>query len=273
MIQFLLFLYYQQQPTTNNQYVLARDEQQSIQRELDSLRLMNAKKKDTIYPFNPNYITDYKGYILELTPVEIDRILVYRSENQYINSAQEFQQLTGVSNRWMEKYERYFIFGNRYKKKTATATSRSSTVGNQSQTRVSAKDVRDINVATATELQEIHGIGPVLSKRILDDRDRWGGYVHMDQVKFVYGLSQQVVESILLQFAVLTPSAKTPIDLNNSTINDLKNIPYLNYYLAREIVKYRSLHGDFVNKEQLKEIEKIPLDKIDIISLYLEIRN
>ena len=38
-------------------------------REMDSLRaIATALKKDTIYPFNPNFITDYRGFKLGLTP-------------------------------------------------------------------------------------------------------------------------------------------------------------------------------------------------------------
>jgi hypothetical protein len=33
------------------------------------------------------------------------------------------------------------------------------------------------------------------------------------------------------------------------------------------------MNGDFTNKNDLKEIDKFPLDKIDIISLYLEFTN
>ena len=31
-----------------------------VQNEIDSLKNIQSTKKDTIYPFNPNYITDYK---------------------------------------------------------------------------------------------------------------------------------------------------------------------------------------------------------------------
>ena len=34
------------------------------QNEIDSLKQNRSFKKDTIYPFNPNFITDYKGYKL-----------------------------------------------------------------------------------------------------------------------------------------------------------------------------------------------------------------
>ena len=46
-----------------------------VQSQLDSLRLL-ALQKDTnkIFPFNPNYITDYKGYTLGMSVEELDRL-------------------------------------------------------------------------------------------------------------------------------------------------------------------------------------------------------
>ncbi|MBB1138645.1 helix-hairpin-helix domain-containing protein [Myroides sp. WP-1] len=264
-----LMAYYR--PQVQYQDTLTSEEQQELQKEVDRLRLQAANKKDTIYPFNPNYITDFKGYVLELSVEEIDRLFAFRKKQQYINSKEDFQRVTAVSDEWMKKYSSYFVF------RSPSGTQGHHTTKQYLQVKKEARPtsliLKDINQATQQSLQEIYGIGPVLAKRIIEDRDRWGGYVHQDQFKWVYGLSEQVVEKLVEQYSVLTPPKINQVDLNQAGVNELKNIPYLNYYLAREIVKYRSLHGDFVNKEQLKEIEKIPLDRIHIISLYLEIRN
>jgi len=269
MVQGILLFCYYRQPNTKTAYIVDEEKQELIQRELDSLRLHFAQKKDTIYPFNPNYLTDYKGFVLGLSMEEIDRLFAYRATNQYVNSAEAFQEVTGVSEEWMQKYRPFMMFASRSRQKNSFSRQSLSFP----KTGVKPSVMQDINTATAKTLQEIYGIGPTLSQRILDDRNKWGGYVHMDQLSFVYGLSDAVLTALMQQFAVETTPFITPIDLNQASVDDLKNLPYLNYYLAREIVKYRSLHGDFVNKEQLKEIEKIPLDKIHIISLYLEIRN
>ena len=51
-----------------------------LQREIDSLKkLASQPKKDTIYPFNPNFITDYKAYKLGLTPEQFDRLQAFRA--------------------------------------------------------------------------------------------------------------------------------------------------------------------------------------------------
>ena len=47
----------------------------AFQKQIDSLKKIRLeKKKPRLYPFNPNYITDYKGYQLGMSVDEIDRL-------------------------------------------------------------------------------------------------------------------------------------------------------------------------------------------------------
>ena len=69
-----------------------------IRNELDSLsKLSEEKAKPRIYPFNPNFITDYKGYQLGMSVKQIDRLHQFREKGKFVNSAKEFQQITKVS--------------------------------------------------------------------------------------------------------------------------------------------------------------------------------
>ena len=69
-----------------------------FQKEVDSLIAdQNQRSAPKIYPFNPNYITDYKGYSLGMSSEEIDRLHAFRSKNKWVNSVKEFQGVTKVS--------------------------------------------------------------------------------------------------------------------------------------------------------------------------------
>ena len=65
---------------TNSKEVLA------LQKELDYIKtLLIESNQPKIYPFNPNFITDFKGYKLGMSSEEIDRLLDYRKQNKWIN--------------------------------------------------------------------------------------------------------------------------------------------------------------------------------------------
>ena len=80
-------------------------------KQLDSLRAIEIEnRKPKTYPFNPNYITDYKGERLGMSLIEIDRLLAFRKQNKFINSKYEFQQVTKVSDTLLNKIAPYFKF-------------------------------------------------------------------------------------------------------------------------------------------------------------------
>ena len=92
----------------------------------------------------------------------------------------------------------------------------------------------------------------------------------MKQMEDVWGLSPEVIENLNKYFVVTTLPKIKKIDINNASIKELLLFPYFKYALAKAIVTYRSMNGDFKNSENLTKINGFPSEKLDIISLYLE---
>jgi DNA uptake protein ComE-like DNA-binding protein len=229
----------------------------------------NYQKKEVpeIYPFNPNFITDYKGYKLGMSVAEIDRLLAFRKENKYVNSAKDFQKVTLVSDSLLNSIEPYFKFPEWVKNKKSTVQySYSSKI-------ISSKKEKfillDINQATQEDLIKIYGIGEVLSLRILKFKESLGGFVSMKQMEDVWGLSPEVVESLNSRFKVFSVPDVKKIDINNASLKELAQFPYFKYALAKEIVSYRSMYGDIKNASDLTKIKGLSIDKTNIIALYL----
>ena len=94
-----------------------------FQREIDSLKLIELEnRKPKIFPFNPSFLTDYRGYQLGLSTEEIDRLLQHRKQGNYINSAKEFQKVTRISDSLLNTIEPYFKFPDWVTKKEANKT-------------------------------------------------------------------------------------------------------------------------------------------------------
>ena len=81
-----------------------------LQWHIDSLKARENPR--TIYPFNPNYISDQRGYFLGLSPEEIDRLKNHRAKGKWLNSIQDFQYITQVDSQWLEKYSPFLFFQN-----------------------------------------------------------------------------------------------------------------------------------------------------------------
>ena len=242
----------------------------SLESQIDSMENRLAKEVPKIYPFNPNFITDYKGYKLGMSIVELDRLHAFRKENKYVNSAKEFQTVTGVSDSLLAVISPYFKFPDWVKNKP---TSKLVAFSNTNPNVFSKKGkivIKDINQATQEDLIKVYGIGEAISKRILKFKESLGGFVSMDQMKDVWGLSPEVVQRLNASFKVGTLSNIKKIDINNASVKELAQFPYFKYNLAREIVIYRSMNGDIKNVADLTKIKGMSIENANIIALYLD---
>jgi DNA uptake protein ComE-like DNA-binding protein len=91
----------------------------------------------------------------------------------------------------------------------------------------------------------------------------------MEQMNDVWGLSPEVIENLNKNFKVAALPKVKKVDINNASIKELMLFPYFKYALAKSIVTYRSMNGDFKVNADLTKINGFPNDKIDIIGLYL----
>jgi len=251
-----------------------KEEWMSLQTEIDSMKLAKFSEKPKIYSFNPNFITDYKGYKLGMSVQEIDRLLAFRKENKYVSSAKEFQDVTKVSDSLLSSMAPLFKFPDWVQKKTDFKTEKKEFVQKENFKKENFKKEKivllDINQATQEDLVKIYGIGEALSARILKQKEILGSFVSMEQMNDVWGLSPEVISELNSHFKVVIPSSLKKIAINDASLKELSQFSYFKYTLAKQIVTYRSMNGNINNIEDLSKIKGFPVEKAKIISLYLE---
>ena len=239
----------------------------SLQPQVDSMKMDIANKRPKMYLYNPNFITDYKGYKLGMSVDEIDRLLAFRKENKYVNSSQEFQNVTKVSDSLLNVMSPYFKFPDWVNNKKEYKEFKK--YPNQAFAKNEKIVLIDINQATKEDLIKIYGIGEAISVRILKQKEVLGGFVSMEQMKDVWGLSPEVIENLNSHFKVSVLPNFKKIDINNASLKELSQFYYFKYPLAKEIVTYRSMKGNISNIEDLTKIKGFPVDKAKTIELYL----
>jgi len=242
----------------------------SLNSEINVLEKQQNQQVVKIYPFNPNFITDYKGYKLGMSVSEIDKLLAFRKENKYVNSAKEFQAVTGVSDSLLVVISPYFKFPDWVKNKSISKATGFSNTKSEYFSKKEKIVVKDINQATQEDLIKIYGIGEAISMRILKFKESLGGFVSMEQMKDIWGLSPEVIEKLNASFKVGALPSLKKIDINNASVKELAQFPYFKYTLAREIVIHRSMNGDIKNASDLTKIKGMSIDKATIIALYLD---
>lgn len=230
---------------------------------IDSLKKIE-KPTYQMYPFNPNFITDFKGYQLGMSVEEIDRLHEFRKTNKYVNSAKEFQDVTGISDSLLNEISPYFKFPE------WVTNPKSNNTYQKFEKQQERIIVKDLNVSTQEDLMKIRGIGEKLSERILKYKTTLGTFVSMKQLSEIWGLSDEVIEELNKYFVVSDISEIKKIKINELSIKELGQFPYFKYPVSKNIVSYRSMNGEIKNSDDLIKIPEFPVEKIEIIVLYLE---
>jgi len=240
----------------------------SLQVQVDSLKTIAAKNNmERVYPFNPNFITDFKGYSIGMTIEEIDRLHEYRKRNKFVNSAKEFQEVSKVSDSLLNVISKDFKFPE-WTQNAKPNTHKSNSIESVNVNKITLKD---LNTVTAQDLQKISGIGEKLSARIIKFRDRLGGFLIDEQLYDVYGLEKDVVKRTLNEFRVISKPKIVKINVNIATASELSKLIYLQKHVSESIVNYRNLNGSINSLNELSKIENFPIERIDRIALYLSL--
>ena len=249
----------------NNDIKVALNEVE--QEKIDSLKAIALEKNAfKTYPFNPNFITAYKGYTLGMSLEEIDRLHSFRRTGSYVNSTEQFQEITQISDSLLKIISPYFKFPEWVQRQKEALTDKQ-----YPNTKRMGIQVVDINSASVEDLKRINGIGDKLSARIVKFRDRLGGFLVNEQLYDVYGLEDEVVQRALKRFQVLDPPTIQRININTASVSEIAAQVYIPYKVANNIVQFRQLNGRIKSFDELNSVDGFPSDKLDRIALYLSL--
>jgi competence protein ComEA len=133
-----------------------------------------------------------------------------------------------------------------------------------------APSIIDINTADTTAFIALPGIGSKLANRIVEFRNKLGGFYKIDQIAETYALPDSTFQLIRPRLQLNDPTVKQ-ININTATLDELKAHPYIRYYLANAIIQYRNQHGNFSSVDDLKKILLITDDAFTKMKPYLKV--
>ncbi|MFM8433634.1 MAG: ComEA family DNA-binding protein [Bacteroidota bacterium] len=132
-------------------------------------------------------------------------------------------------------------------------------------------DPVDLNTADSTALDRLRGIGPFMASRIVHYRDALGGFVHSNQMKEVYGMTDSLCIALLDQSNIKSELPIRTLGLNSTPWDSLKRHPYIGFKLAGMIDRYRKQHPF----QDINELMSVPLVTPEIfrkLAPYLTVR-
>lgn len=131
------------------------------------------------------------------------------------------------------------------------------------QEKFNAGIIIDVNTADTSILKKIPGIGSVISRNIVNYRNRLGGFYNTAQL-----LEVQYVDSTLLKWFEVKSNIFRKIRINKAGIDELRSHPYMDFYKAKAIIDFRRKRGSIDGMSQISMFEEFSEQDIDKLSHY-----
>ena len=111
----------------------------------------------------------------------------------------------------------------------------------------------ELNSCDSAALDSVFYMSSYLAGRLINYRNRLGGFFELAQIQLIYGIDTTVYAKIANHLSLDTTNIKR-IDINKVSLERLAQHPYIGYKLAKVMVNYRAQHGEFKSKSDLKKI-------------------
>lgn len=191
-------------------------------------------------PVDPNTATAEQWQALGLSDKEIRRIQNYSRAGGKFKQASDLKKLYGVDAKKIEQILPWMMFAAKKGITDSTAKRKSNAIV-------------EINSADSIQLVNLYRIGPALAHRILEYRNKLGGFLELEQLQEVWGFDEDILYDLKGRITV-NPALAKRMELNTVTVEELKLHPYFKFKLTNAIINYRNQHGAFQSLQDLKNI-------------------
>lgn len=233
----------------------------------------NDQDNETGYQYEPSQAKSFTGELFRFDPnnLSLDGWLKlglnertskiidnYRNKGGKFYKPDDLKKIWGMPEGFYERVKNYIVIEPLQKNFNQTNSPR----------QVFEKPERKIVLVTINEadtaaLIALPGIGSRLASRIVNFREKLGGFYSVDQIGETYGLQDSVFQKIK-SYLQISGSVKK-LNVNTATKDELKMHPYIKWNLANAIVEYRNQHGNFKSLDELKNIalmDEVMFEKI-----------
>ena len=114
---------------------------------------------------------------------------------------------------------------------------------------------------------QLRGIGATFAARIIEQREKLGGFASLDQLKEIHGLPDSTFRNIT-PYLKFSTTIYRKISVNKANFETITH-PYLTRKQVDVIVRFRLNHGNYKNIEDLKKTGVLTNEALEKLKPYL----
>ena len=206
------------------------------------------KKQWQLHAFDPNTVSAEELLEMGFREKSVQTWMNYRNKGGRFKNAEDIMKLYGLYDDEKQKILPYITIASvdtkPHESNTSAKTSNRKTI------------IVSINAADTAMWKALPGIGEKLSARIVNFREKLGGFHSIEQIAETYALPDSTFQKIKPQLQ-LDNLALRKININTATADELSKHPYINFKQAKFIVNFRQQHGNFTQADVLLQTPEL----------------
>lgn len=213
-------------------------------------------KKQRFVPFDPNQVEVGQARELGLYDWQLKRLISYREKVKPFTVPEQLYAVYGFDSALVRDLLPYVQIDTALLTHPAKAEEKLETI--------------DLAVADSAMLTRVRGLGGWTAKRIVEYREKLGGFVRKEQLLEVYGMKPERYATIKDQLTLGSTQVEK-LNINTATFKELLRHPYLEYAVVKNIVNFREKTRLFARIEELQQIELVDGHLFAKIAPYLKV--
>ena len=208
------------------------------------------------FPFNPNTISEEEWLRMGLTDRQVRNIMNYKAKGGKFYSKNDLGKLYTISEEDFAQLEPYIVLpevSRGASNKTFSKKQEKPAYEEKPKLEKKPIPVVDLNTVDSTTLVELPQIGPYTAVRIIEFREKLGGFINMEQLLDVKGMDEARFTAIQ-PYINLNAVELRKVDVNRADFKTLVRHPYLSYEQVKLIFNQREKRGMIKNWEQLETL-------------------
>ncbi|MDR1729224.1 MAG: helix-hairpin-helix domain-containing protein [Prevotellaceae bacterium] len=234
--------------------------------------LIPGEKQVELFSFDPNRLDSADFVRLGVPSYLVSRILKYRSKGGVFRKPEDFSKIYGMQEELYAELLPYISIEKEMKSESVFSKNKKKEKEVALQTEeytVKEIEIIELNTADAATLKKLKGIGTIYAERIVKYRNYLGGFYQIEQLKEVYGISEELFQS-LRPYLTVDNSEIKKIRLNGNVNIRLRH-PYLKKEQLSALILFLQKNKTISTFETLKEINEFSDEDWERLIPYLSL--
>lgn len=256
VIATIAIFFYVYTPKSNNPYPISQDtstyiiEEQTIEYTIDTI-------------INPNTATLDDFLRIGLNAKQAQSCINYRQKGGRFKQKQDMKKIFTITDTDYARIEPYITIPVEKPQRHSSENHPKKEILKTTPTTV------NINTCDTTELKQLPKIGSFRARKIVEQRDRLGGFHTIEQLRTIYSMDDDIINEIK-PYIIIDTADIQKININTATFKEINSHPLISYEQTKKILQYKKIMNTISTPEELLSNNILDKDEFEKIKFYIK---